>query len=163
MCGCKGGLHLLYVIGLCGGFKPSVSFQDCLGIPGAKRESGKYATYGGTGTRRKKQRSTEKRAFTIQTGQHAGCTNHCATTPYSSVFLTLDFFIIYLVLHTLPCTLCPSQQYIKCCAWVLSHLCVRVSTGYYGHIAVNCIAFNHRIAGEITAHGIHHGTTHHTE
>ncbi len=118
MCSCKGGLHLLYVIRLCGGFKPSVSFQDCLGIPGAKRESGKYATYGWTGTRRKKQRSTEKR---IHNPDRTACGLH-KSLRHNTLFLTLDFFIIYLVLHTLPHTMSLSTVHQMLCLGALTSL-----------------------------------------
>ena len=69
-------------------------------------------------------------------------------TPHS--LLWTDIFMLYdyhmhIVLHTLPCT-CPSQPYIRSCAWVLSHLCVQDAMGtllYIFYIALHSITEKH--------------------
>lgn len=79
-------------------------------------------------------------------------------TPHSllwtDIFMLYDFHM-HIVLHTLPCT-CPSQPYIRSCAWVLSHLCVQDAMGtllYNALHILHCIAFHHRKA--LTVKSLH--------
>lgn len=162
MRGCKGGLHLLYVIGLCGSFKLRVSFQDCLGIPGTKRESGKYMEICYA------QRDWHN-AFTIQAGQH-GCTN-CSTKPHSSLLTpyfgltSLCYMIIICILYS---TLCPAHVPLnRISEAVLGYSHIFAYRMLWAHCStystLHCIPSQKSTYCKITAYGIHHGTTHHTE
>ena len=111
MGGCKGGLHLLYVVGLCGSFKLRVSFQDCLGIPGTKRESGKYMEI--CYAQRDWHNAQEAKAHQARIHNpgrtawlHKLQHNTSLLTPYFGHLTSLCYMIIVCSLYS---TLCPAH------------------------------------------------------
>ena len=169
MRGCKGGLHLLYVVGLCGSFKLRVSFQDCLGIPGTKRESGKYMEICyAQGDWHNAQEAKAHQARIHNPGRTAWLHKLQHNTSLLAPYFGLTSLCYMIIVCSLYSTLCPAHVPLnRTSEAVLGYSHIFAYRMLWAHCStystLHCIPSQKSTYCKITAHGIHHGTTHHTE